>query len=626
MGAYENPGQFQIYDPTGDIMIAQAFAKFGTDIVSAFAKRQKEQKEMIFKNFELDEASLKQLNKKQEVVLNAAPDYGLDVNSIKNYVGGLKDEAFKYEQEINKLKVKGVMPSKELLEKRDKANATLTTGVASAFNTIKEVSDLAGKVNFGSIGTEGNVSATTDPEALRYLKNFNVNGEGNKISFEPVLDSSGNTTLGIKNKQSEVGTVFGLQEALSKVNRIVPEVTKQVTNSKLFTDQQSFLQNMFTKQGIQAAKQADPKNWKTTYKALGTFIPKKKGDRVYEAFIPNLNLILQNEGVKNTLTNVGKELLTEYSDEQIADIYNNVYYTTRRVNGKLERINTSTEAPASGTSNIDTSLIDFSDEVTTNMEQELFINRTIQHFNKSLVGAIDDKNAVIFDDEGKLIPKEVKADTEDGKVTPIDIVNFTEIAIKPLQKDVGGKVAPEALGTYLELAQSMSNNKFKVVKTGDVETYVLENTTVNPNNGDEATGADAVPILDYWTKRTKANLGKNNYPEKDASEQEIIEYATNKALEPTRKKLGAGTYDFDYYKIVGRTPVKFLDYELNRLQTNEGRYNFWRDNVMSETDAKRKELKALEPIIKMLDKYERGEELTELQMRAIQPYLNTNTK
>ncbi len=47
---------------------------------------------------------------------------------------------------------------------------------------------------------------------------------------------------------------------------------------------------------------------------------------------------------------------------------------------------------------------------------------------------------------------------------------------------------------------------------------------------------------------------------------------------------------------------------------------------MSETDAKRKELKALEPIIKMLDKYERGEELTELQMRAIQPYLSTNTK
>ena len=33
MGAYENPGQFQIYDPTGDIMLAQSLSQVGTNLI-----------------------------------------------------------------------------------------------------------------------------------------------------------------------------------------------------------------------------------------------------------------------------------------------------------------------------------------------------------------------------------------------------------------------------------------------------------------------------------------------------------------------------------------------------------------------------------------------------------------
>ena len=55
MGAYENPGQFQIYDPTGDIMLAQAFSQVGTNLMKALQERKQKAKETLFKSFQLNE-------------------------------------------------------------------------------------------------------------------------------------------------------------------------------------------------------------------------------------------------------------------------------------------------------------------------------------------------------------------------------------------------------------------------------------------------------------------------------------------------------------------------------------------------------------------------------------------
>jgi hypothetical protein len=107
MGAYENPGQFQIYDPTGDIMLAQSLSQVGTNLIKALQERRKKAKETLFRSFELNEKEREAQAKQDAVIANAAIDANFDPTKMRDFIDGLKDEQFKLSQKRNSYIAKG---------------------------------------------------------------------------------------------------------------------------------------------------------------------------------------------------------------------------------------------------------------------------------------------------------------------------------------------------------------------------------------------------------------------------------------------------------------------------------------------------------------------------------------
>ena len=129
MGAYENPGQFQIYDPTGDIMLAQAFSQVGTNLMKALQERKQKAKETLFRSFELNEKEREAQAKQDAVIANAAIDANFDVTKMRDFINGLKDEQFKLSQKRNSYLAKGEVPPQSLTDQYDEISNTIRIGV-----------------------------------------------------------------------------------------------------------------------------------------------------------------------------------------------------------------------------------------------------------------------------------------------------------------------------------------------------------------------------------------------------------------------------------------------------------------------------------------------------------------
>ena len=550
MGAYENPGQFQIYDPTGDIMLAQSLSQVGTNLVKALQERKKKAKETLFKSFELNEKEREAQAKQDAVIANAAIDANFDPTKMRDFISGLKDEQFKLSQKRNSYIAKGEVPPQELTDQYDQITSTIRIGVPTLLNTYKQFTEAGNQVTQGALGDQGGTSALVNSTAMDLLQKFSSSTEG-KYEMGWITDSNGKRELGFIAEDGTQASFTGLSEAASYYGRKVPNADKNFENSEVIKQQKQELKSLFTKDAINTAFINDSKTAKQTYEKFGKIITTTVGNTVTKQFVLDPKKV--DEATKTALENRAAEVVANSTPEQLEDIYNSVLMTvTKDKDGNTVFKNATTGEEGS---------VMLFDGNTTPEEIEAFKEAYINHYKG---GMSRDLAKVI-----KL--EEYTIDKKSAEEKPIDttgVMIATNLATLPTAKEIKtfmgtSKVEnqeQDIINNFLEAANAAGKGPQYIPASELDETILTQNVDAGGNITTSTTAKGVRSIIQYYQDEKGA--------ENPIDAKEMI-------LKDYKDKLG----DELIYKLDKNTPRKLSPAEKKMMKTYTGRYELIGESV-----------------------------------------------
>lgn len=567
MGAYENPGQFQIYDPTGDVMLAQAFSQVGTNIMKALQERKKKAKETLFRSFELNEKEREAQAKQDAVIANAAIDANFDVAKMRDFIDGLKDEQFKLSQKRNSYIAKGEVPPQELTDQYDQISNTIRIGVPTLLNTYKQFNEAGNQVTQGALGDQGGTSALVNSTAMDLLQKFSSSTEG-KYEMGWITDSNGKRELGFIAEDGTQASFTGLSEAASYYGRKVPNADKNFEDSEVIKQQKQELKSLFTKDAINAAFINNSEEAERTYEKFGKIITTRVGNTVTKQFVLDPKKV--EDATKTALENRAAEVVANSTPEQLEDIYNSVLMTVKKdKDGNNVFVNATNPLNDDGKPNEGQPML--FDGNTTPEEIKAFKEAYINHYK----GGMSRELAKVI----KL--EEYTVSSKEAKQTQIDTTgvmvaeNLLELPIAKQFQALGGAGVmaedqeEEMLDNFIKTANSAGKGP-QYISKAELNKHILDQNVDGAGNITTSTDAKkARNIVDFYVKEK----GAENRLE--AEKMILNDYAN---------KLGGG--DDVIYKLDKNTPRQLSPAEKKRLKTYKGRYELISEytNIDDKTD------------------------------------------
>jgi len=562
MGAYENPGQFQIYDPTGDIMLAQAFSQVGTNLMKALQERKQKAKETIFKSFQLNEKEREAQAKQDAVIANAALDANFDVTKMRDFIDGLKDEQFKLSQKRNSYISRGEVPPQDLTDQYDQISSTIRIGVPTLLNTYKQFNEAGNQVTQGALGDQGGTSALVNSTAMDLFEKFSSSTKG-KYKMGWITDSDGKRELGFIAEDGMQASFTGLSEAASYYGRKVPNADQNFEDSEVIKQQQTKYKELFTPGAIQTKIANDGIDAaRKFYKDYGNFRTVQSGNTVKEIFVLDTNKLANVEASESALDNRAAEVVANSTPEQLEDIYNSVLMTvTKKEETDQFGKKTTRNVFVNATTGEEGDVMLF-DGNTTPEEIESFKTAYKDHYRSGISRGLAE--TMTFN------TYTVKPDTTKEK--PIDTTgvivaeNLLDLPIAKQFQVVGGEGVMtedqevEMLDNFIKTANAAGKGMQYIPASALEETILSQNVDAGGNPTTSTDPKKAIPILKYYEDEKGA---KNPI---DARQMILDDY---------KNKFGEAAI----YKLDKGVPRELTTAEKKRLKTYTGRYELIGESV-----------------------------------------------
>ena len=560
MGAYENPGQFQIYDPTGDIMLAQSLSQVGTNLIKALQERRKKAKETLFRSFELNEKEREAQAKQDAVIANAAIDANFDPTKMRDFIDGLKDEQFKLSQKRNSYIAKGEVPPQSLTDQYDEISATIRIGVPTLLNTYKQFNEAGNQITQGALGDQGGSSALINSTAMSLFEKFSSSTPG-KYEMGYITDSNGKRELGFIAEDGTQASFTGLSEAASYYGRKVPNADKNFEDSEVIKQQQAKYKELFTPGAIQTKIANDGlQKAKDFYKDYGSFRSIRSGNTVKEIFVLDTNKLANTLASETALDNRAAEVVANSTPEQLEDIYNSVLMTvTKDKDGNKVFKNATTGKEG------DVMLFDGN---TTPEEIESFKKAYKDHYRNGLSRGLGE--TMTFNTY--TVKPETTTETE---IDTTGVMAATNLVTLPTVKEIqtfGGAVEVEnqeqdIIDNFLEAANSTPKGMQYIPASALNQTILTQNVDAAGNPTTSTDPKKATPIVQYYIDEKGA--------ENEIDAQEMI-------LNDYKDKVG----DEAIYKLDKGVPRKLSSAEKQMMKTFVGRYQLIDEfaNISGKTD------------------------------------------
>ena len=560
MGAYENPGQFQIYDPTGDIMLAQSLSQVGTNLIKALQERRKKAKETLFRSFELNEKEREAQAKQDAVIANAAIDANFDPTKMRDFIDGLKDEQFKLAQKRNSYIAKGEVPPQSLTDQYDEISATIRIGVPTLLNTYKQFNEAGNQITQGALGDQGGSSALINSTAMSLFEKFSSSTPG-KYEMGYITDSNGKRELGFIAEDGTQASFTGLSEAASYYGRKVPNADKNFEDSEVIKQQQAKYKELFTPGAIQTRiANSSVKEAKEFYGDYGSFRTVRSGNTVKEIFVLDTKKLGNTLASETALDNRAAEVVANSTPEQLEDIYNSVLMTvTKDKDGNKVFKNATTGKEG------DVMLFDGN---TTPEEIESFKKAYKDHYRNGLSRGLGE--TMTFNTY--TVKPETTTETE---IDTTGVMAATNLVTLPTAKEIqtfGGAVEVEnqeqdIINNFLEAANSTPKGMQYIPASALNQTILSQNVDAAGNPTTSTDPKKATPIVQYYIDEKGA--------ENEIDAQEMI-------LNDYKDKVG----DEAIYKLDKGVPRKLSSAEKQMMKTFVGRYQLIDEfaNISGKTD------------------------------------------
>jgi len=563
MGAYENPGQFQIYDPTGDVMLTQAFSQVGTNIMKALQEKKQKAKETLFRSFELNEKEREAQAKQDAVIANAAIDANFDVAKMRDFIDGLKDEQFKLSQKRNSYIAKGEVPPQELTDQYDQISNTIRIGVPTLLNTYKQFNEAGNQITQGALGDQGGTSALVNSTAMDLFEKFSSSTKG-KYEMGWITDSNGKRELGFIAEDGTQASFTGLSEAASYYGRKVPNADEDFEKSEVIKQQKQELKSLFTKDAINSAFINNSKEAERTYEKFGKIITTTVGNTVTKQFVLDPKKV--EDATKTALENRAAEVVANSTPEQLEDIWNSVLMTVKQdKDGNNVIVNATTNEEG---------FVMLFDGNTTPEEIEEFKEAYVKHYqggmSRELAKVIKLEEYTVSSDEAKQTQIDVTGLTVAENLLKIDatkeeIVNTGEMSI--MQETPTSE--KDMVDDFIVAANSAGKGP-QYISKAELNKHILSQNV--DDAGNITTSRDAKKarnIVDFYVKEK----GAENRLE--AEKMILKDYAN---------KLGGG--DDVIYKLDKNTPRQLSPAEKRMFGTYKGRYDLISEytNIDDKTD------------------------------------------
>ena len=561
MGAYENPGQFQIYDPTGDIMLAQSLSQVGTNLIKALQERKKKAKETLFRSFELNEKEREAQAKQDAVIANAAIDANFDPTKMRDFISGLKDEQFKLAQKRNSYIAKGEVPPQSLTDEYDEISATIRIGVPTLLNTYKQFNEAGNQITQGALGDQGGSSALINSTAMSLFEKFSSSTPG-KYEMGYITDSNGKRELGFIAEDGTQASFTGLSEAASYYGRKVPNADKNFEDSEVIKQQQAKYKELFTPGAIQTKIANDGYDAaREFYGDYGNFRTIRSGNTVKEIFVLDTKKLTNTLASETALDNRAAEVVANSTPEQLEDIYNSVLMTvTKDKDGNKVFKNATTGKEG------DVMLFDGN---TTPEEIESFKKAYKDHYRNGLSRGLGETMTFNTYTVKPETTKETLIDTT-GVMAAENLLALPQIQEKQFFGSQAIEVETqeeEMLDNFIKTANATAGDIEYITASALEETILGQNVDAAGNPTTSTDPKKAIPILKY-------------YEDEKGAENPID--ARQMILNDYKDKFG----DSAIYKVDKGVPRELTPAEKKKLKTYTGRYELIGEsvNINDKTD------------------------------------------